>query len=123
VSRRSQAPKTPSDRDRARAWLGDRRGVSAIEFSLVAPVLIVVFMGLSDLATATLAQLHVNRAAQGTADVVASEQNLAQSDMINMFSAANFFMTPYSNTPLSVIISDIYYDGDASHTYGKVYWS
>jgi Flp pilus assembly protein TadG len=87
-------------------------------------VLIVVFMGLSDLATATLAQLHVNRAAEGTADVVASEQNLtAATDMPNMLSSASYFMTPYSSAPLSVRISNIYYDGTASHTYGKVYWS
>jgi len=104
-------------------WLSDQRGVSAVEFSLVAPVLIVIFMGLSDLATATLAQLHVNHAAEGTADAVASEQNLAQSDMVNMLSAASYFMTPYSSTPLSVRITDIYYDGVSTHSYGKVYWS
>jgi hypothetical protein len=56
--------------------------------------------------------------------VVASEQNLtATTDMPNMLSAATYFMTPYSSTPLSVRITDIYYDGTQSHTYGKVYWS
>ncbi len=105
------------------AWLGDRRGVSAVEFSLVAPVLIVIFVGLSDLATATLAQLHVNHAAEGTADVVASEQYLQKSDMVNMLTAATYFMTPYSSSPLSVRITDIYYDGNAGHSYGLVYWS
>jgi len=109
------------------AWLGDKRGVSAVEFALVAPILIVMFMGLSDLATATLAQLHVNHAAEGTADVVASEQNLyLQSNspsMADMFTAATYFMTPYSSTPLNVLITDIYYDGNPNHSYGVVYWS
>jgi Flp pilus assembly protein TadG len=105
------------------AAFADPRGVSAVEFALIAPLLIVIFMGLSDLTTATLAQLHVNRAAQGTADVVASQQNLTlATDMPNMFNAATYFMTPYSATPLSVLITDIYYDG-TSATYGKVYWS
>ncbi len=104
-------------------WLRDNRGVSAVEFALIAPLLIVIFMGLADLTTATLAQLHVSRAAEGTADVVASEQNLNQTtDMPNMLSAASYFMTPYSSTPLSVRITDIYYDG-SSNTYGKMYWS
>lgn len=105
------------------AWLADEHGVSAIEFSLVAPILIVAFVGLSDLATAALTQLHVNHAAEGTADVVAEQANLQQSDMVNMLTAATYFMTPYSSSPLSVRITDIYYDGNASHSYGKSYWS
>jgi len=72
VRRRAWVADGSVDGAREFAWLSDRRGVSAVEFALIAPVLIVVFMGLSDLATATLAQLHVKRAAQGTADVVAS---------------------------------------------------
>jgi Flp pilus assembly protein TadG len=104
-------------------WLTDKRGVSAVEFALIAPVMIVMFMGLSDLATATLAQLHVNRAAEGAADATAAYQNLKQADMVNMLSAATYFMTPYSATPLSVRISDIYYDGNPNHSYGEVYWS
>jgi len=126
VFRRATSPATCAageEKGREFAWLSDRRGVSAVEFALIAPVLIVIFMGLSDLTTATLAQLHVNRAAEGTADVVATEQNLAQADMVNMLNAADYFMTPYTSTPLSVRITDIYYDGNQSHTYGEVYWS
>jgi Flp pilus assembly protein TadG len=124
VGRRPPRAEVGVEGGRQRTWLNDKRGVSAVEFALVAPFLIVIFMGLSDLTTATLAQLHVNRAAEGTADVVASKQNLTEAtDMPNMFNAATYFMTPYSSTPLSVLITDIYYDGTQSHTYGKVYWS
>jgi Flp pilus assembly protein TadG len=118
--RLSQAP-VPGRR--IRAWATDVRGVSAVEFSLVAPFLIVIFMGLSDLATATIAQLHVNHAAEGTADALASEQSLQTSDMVNMITAAGYFMTPFSSAPLSVRITNIYYDGVPSHAYGLVYWS
>jgi Flp pilus assembly protein TadG len=124
VRRRLRTSEALGGGGRKLAWLRDRRGVSAVEFALIAPVLIVVFMGLSDLTTATLAQLHVNRAAEGTADVVATYQNLNQAtDMPNMLNAATYFMTPYSSTPLNVRITDIYYDGNQSHTYGLVYWS
>jgi len=123
VGDRPRISRRPVDGGRKLVWLSDRRGVSAVEIALVAPVLIVIFMGLADLTTATLAQLHVNRAAEGAADVVASEQNLTQSDMVNMLTAATYFMTPYSSTPLSVLITDIYYDGNQGHSYGKVYWS
>jgi len=121
IKRRLRRADAVVEAGRKLAWLKDDRGVSAVEFALVAPFLIVIFMGLADLTTATLAQLHVNRAAEGTADVVASEQNLANQDMINMVNTATYFMTPYSSTPLSVIITDIYTDG--THSYGKVYWS
>lgn len=96
------------------------RGVSAIEFALIAPVLIVMFMGLCDLCSAVMTQLHVDRASQGTGEVVATYAAMRTDDMINMFTAASDFMQPYSSTPLSVRITDVY---AAQNGNAQVYWS
>jgi len=98
----------------------DESGVSAIEFALIAPVLIVMFMGLCDLSTAVMTQLHVDRSAEGTGDVVATYSALQTSDMVNMFTVASQFLQPYSATPLNVRITDIYSNQNGS---AKVYWS
>jgi len=98
----------------------DERGVSAIEFALIAPVLIVMFMGLCDLCSAVMTQLHVDRASQGTGEVVAIYPAMQTRDMINMFTAASQFMQPYSSTPLSVRITDVY---AAQNGNAQVYWS
>jgi Flp pilus assembly protein TadG len=98
----------------------DERGVSAIEFALMAPVLIVMFMGLCDLSAGVMTQLHVDRAAEGTGDVTAAYNALQTSDMVDMFTVADQFLQPYSATPLNVRITDIYSNQNGS---AKVYWS
>jgi Flp pilus assembly protein TadG len=98
----------------------DESGVSAIEFALIAPVLIVMFMGLCDLCSAVMTQLHVDRATAGTGDVVATYSAMQTSDMVNMFTAASQFMQPYSATPLSVRITNVY---AAQNGNAQVYWS
>jgi Flp pilus assembly protein TadG len=95
-------------------------GVSAIEFALIAPVLIVMFMGLCDLCTAVMTQLHVDRAAEGTGDVTATYSALQLSDMADMFTVASQFLQPYSSTPLNVRITNVYAASDYT---AKVYWS
>jgi Flp pilus assembly protein TadG len=111
-----------------RALARDRSGVSAIEFALLAPLLIVIFMGLADLFTAVMTQLHVDHAAEETADIVSENQVLTPTNgfstsMLSMFQAAGYVLEPYSSTPLDTRITSYYYDGVASHLYAKVYWS
>jgi Flp pilus assembly protein TadG len=103
------------------AWLSMRRrftenksGVSAIEFSLIAPLLIILFMGLGDLCSAVMTQLHVDHSVEGTADLTSQMSQLQQTDMANLFSAASNYMEPYSGTPMNIRITNIY---------GQVYWS
>jgi Flp pilus assembly protein TadG len=98
----------------------DESGVSAIEFALIAPILIVMFMALCDLCSAVMTKLHVDRASEGTGDVVATYSEMQSQDMINMFTAASQFMQPYSATPLNIRITDIY---SAQDNTNKVYWS
>jgi Flp pilus assembly protein TadG len=106
-----------------RRFLENKTGVSAIEFSLIAPLLIILFMGLGDLCTAVMTQLHVDHSAEGTADLTSEMRQLQQSDMANLFSAASNYMEPYSGAPMNIRITNIYYDGNTSHAYGQVYWS
>jgi len=109
-----------------RRWARDNRGVSAIEFSLMAPILIVMFMGMCDLTTAVMVQQHVNQAAEGVADVVSQQTQLdatTTNGMVAMFTAGSFFVEPYSATPLSLRISEIYYNPSISTSAGLVAWS
>jgi Flp pilus assembly protein TadG len=55
-------------RDRLRAWarrlLADRKGVTAVEFAIVAPVLVIVCVGIIDMGLAIYTDMQVKNAAQ-----------------------------------------------------------
>ncbi|MFC3068851.1 TadE/TadG family type IV pilus assembly protein [Phenylobacterium soli] len=55
-------------RRQARTLLGDRRGAAAVEFALVAPILLLLMAGLVDGSRLIAASMQVNSAAQAGAD-------------------------------------------------------
>ncbi|UEM25105.1 pilus assembly protein (plasmid) [Skermanella mucosa] len=59
-----------------RGALGNRRGVAALEFAAVAPVLILLLVGMVDMTSYVLAALRLERVASGTADVGAQFDRL-----------------------------------------------
>ncbi len=101
-------------------FLRDQRGVSAIEFAVVAPVLVIMLLGLSDVAPAVIARYQVNHMTESFGDLAAEYSQMQTSDMANVFSAASDVLAPLSSTTLAVRLTNIYSDG-AGHAY--VYWS
>jgi Flp pilus assembly protein TadG len=100
--------------------LNDRRGVSAVEFALVAPVLIVLLLGMCDVAPAVMARYQVDHMTESFGDLTAEYSQMQTSDMVNVFSAASDVLAPFSSTTLAVRLTNIYSDGNG-HAY--VYWS
>ena len=105
-------------------WLNrfrrDRRGVSAIEFALISPVLILAYFGLAELSGALMAQRRVAHAASAIADLVAQDSTITNSEMTDIFSVAQTIMKPYATTTLKLRVSSITADASASP---KVKWS
>jgi Flp pilus assembly protein TadG len=63
-----------------RRWRGDARGVSAIEFAFIAPILILCYFGVAELCGAMLAQRKASHVASEVGDLVAQCQTVAASD-------------------------------------------
>jgi Flp pilus assembly protein TadG len=101
-------------------FLSDRRGVSAVEFALVAPVLIMMLLGASDVAPAVMARYQVNHMTESFGDLATEYGQMQTSDMVNVFSAASDVLAPLPTTTLAVRLTNIYSDGNG-HAY--VYWS
>jgi Flp pilus assembly protein TadG len=73
-ARRDQIAKCPHPR-LSRFWR-DRRGVSAVEFALIAPVLVIFYCGMAELTQAMMAQRRVSNIASSIGDVVAQNAQL-----------------------------------------------
>jgi Flp pilus assembly protein TadG len=102
-------------------FLTRRDGAIAVEFAFVAPVMIAMFFGLTDLALALGVRADVINLSSVGSDLVAQESTVTTSDMTNVFSALAAMLYPYSTTPAQITITSVI-DNNTTTT-GKVDWS
>ena len=95
-------------------------GLAAIEFALIAPILIMMFFGLIEISNGLMCRQQVGTMASSAADLVAQAQQITNNDRDNVFAATAAIMYPNSTTSLSMVISSVVDDG---HGGGKVAWS
>lgn len=98
----------------------DRRGVSAIEFAMIAPILILLYVGIVE--TGNLLTVHRRTAsvASTAADLTAQTKSLTNDDLKDVMKASGALLTPYSNAPLRIVLTSVVAD---KNNIGKVEWS
>jgi Flp pilus assembly protein TadG len=90
-----------------RRFIASTRGVAAIEFAMIMPVLMVIFLGSYDGGRAIAIYMKV-RSATYTLDAITNQYTTIQSsDMQAIVGATSVVLTPYSSTPVVVVISQI----------------
>ncbi len=85
----------------------DRKGVAALEFALIAPLMILLFVGLAQLSSAIIASRHTSHATSSLGDLVSQCSNLSDSDLTNIFSAATDIMAPMNVNILSSKVTSV----------------
>ncbi len=85
----------------------DRKGVAALEFALIAPLMILLFVGLAQLSSAIIASRHTSHATSSLGDLVSQCSNLSDSDLTNIFSAASDIMAPMNVNILSSKVTSV----------------
>ncbi|WP_235916819.1 MULTISPECIES: TadE/TadG family type IV pilus assembly protein [Alphaproteobacteria] len=103
-----------------RRFLGDRRGVGGVEFALLAPVLIVLYLCAFELTMGLSVSKKVTMAASTVADIVSRSDKVAKSDLEGMVDVTNAIFVPYGVKNLSLKITGISID---SSKQAKVAWS
>lgn len=88
----------------------DRRGVSAIEFALIAPVLIMIYVGVVEVANALTIYRRTSQVAATAADLTAQVKSVTKSDIQDIEAASKSILTPYSTTPLKIVLSSVVAD-------------
>lgn len=72
----------------------DIRGVSAIEFAFVAPVMILFYLGMAELTMGLMAERRSSHAASAIGDLVAQSQALTNADVNDIFEIADDLVRP-----------------------------
>jgi Flp pilus assembly protein TadG len=95
----------------------DQDGVSAIEFALLLPLMLTLYISGVEISQAVGADRKVTLIAHTVADLVAQTSTpLSSTDVGNALSAAGTIVTPYSASNLTVIVSQITIDANGKAT-------
>jgi Flp pilus assembly protein TadG len=105
---------------RIRRFRQDNQGVAAIEFALIAPIMIGLYIMLNETASGLRAARKVTMAARVTSDLVTQLTNVANADRDDIFGALNPVMSPFNASLASIRITSIRFDNNAK---GYVDWS
>ncbi len=95
-------------------------GVAAIEFALIAPVLITLYFGMAELTQALMAQRRISHATATLGDLVAQGQTTSTTELTDVFKVGTAIMSPFPTGPLKMRVTSI--TANASNV-AKVDWS
>ncbi|WP_273791949.1 TadE/TadG family type IV pilus assembly protein [Brucella anthropi] len=112
-------------RNYLRNFLSDRRGLGAVEFALIAPLLLLIYLGSADLADGMDTNKKVSRSASSLADLVARQLSVTKNDLDDMFNIGRTLLLPYGRSSPKIRITAIRIDGTkrANNLEPKVDWS
>jgi len=103
-----------------RRFLRDKRGVSAVEFAMLLPLMITLYLGGVEVSQAIAIDRKVTLVARSLGDLVAQATNVTTADMSNILAAATSVVAPYTDTKLKVTVSSVKIDAQGV---AKVTWS
>jgi Flp pilus assembly protein TadG len=105
-------------------WLGrllrDQSAVSAIEFAILAPAMITMYIGAVELGNALTIDRRTSAVTATAADLVAQVKTVTTADVKDVQAAATDVMAPYPTSPLKIVLSSVVAD---ANNIGKVVWS
>jgi len=100
------------------------RGVAAVEFALIFPILLVVYFGLVEMSNALDVRRKVENTANLTGMLVAQADKVDNAYMNNLFEASKMAFEPFDIIPLKVVVSSIVRTQDNNGTWtNTVDWS
>jgi len=98
----------------------DRRGVSAVEFAFIAPVMIGLYLGCAEISDGVAADRKVSLIVDALANLSAQVTTISTSDMTNILNASSSIISPYSAGNLQATLSCLKIDSTGRVT---VAWS
>lgn len=99
---------------------GDTSGAAAVEFGVILPVILAMYLGTAEVAQGVAVDRKVTITARALSDLVAQDVSISDAEMANIFDAATAIMTPYSTSPLKAKVSAVSIDANGNAT---VSWS
>ena len=85
----------------------DERGVSAVEFAMLAPVLIGFYFGMAEFCQGDMAQKRMGHVTSMVADLVAQEDSVGTANLDDIFDLGGLIMKPFNASGLKQRVSSV----------------
>jgi Flp pilus assembly protein TadG len=103
-----------------KGFLKDCQGLSAVEFGLLLPVMLTLYLGSVELANGIAADRKVSLTARTVADLASRMTTIHSTDMSNILAASSSVIAPYAVSNLKVTVSQVSIDSKGNPT---ITWS
>jgi len=98
----------------------DKRGVSSVEFAMVLPLMITLYLGTVEVSQGVGIDRKVTLTTRTVADLASQVSSINNADMTNMLTASAAVIAPYDASKLKVTVSAVTIDANGV---AKVAWS
>lgn len=104
-------------------FIRDARAAAAVEFAVIAPVILTVFFGSAEVSSMVAADRKVTILSRTVSDLVAQSTTISNTDISNIFTASKAILTPYANPPADLRMRVSAININATGTTATVAWS
>src|SRR5215471_6238252 len=98
----------------------DQRGVSAVEFAMLLPLMLTLYLGAVEISQGISIDRKVTLTAHTVADLASQASTLDTTGMSNVLNAASQVIMPYDVSKLKVRLSQVTIDANSN---AKISWS
>ncbi|MCP1336863.1 TadE/TadG family type IV pilus assembly protein [Futiania mangrovi] len=92
---------------RIRKYLKDRKGVAAIEFALIAPVMLTLYVGSAETVNLLSAERKMTNTSSSVADLIARARFIDDTELSRVFEAVDIMMQPYDTSKIKAVVSSV----------------
>jgi Flp pilus assembly protein TadG len=104
----------------ARRFGASRRGVAAIEFAFVLPLMLSIYFGVVELGQGVMIDRKITELTRSMADLGARSTTISNTEMTDIFDAASTVLMPFTAVTPNLTVSSIVID---NNRVGRVCWS
>ena len=90
-----------------RRFVPTREGVAAVEFAMILPLMLLLYVGMAELSQALANSRKVTLLSRTVSDLVARGTNLTQGAMHDVFAASGSVLAPFSATGARTVVSAV----------------
>jgi Flp pilus assembly protein TadG len=102
------------------AFRRDQRGVSAVEFAMLLPLMITLYLGTVEISQGVAINRKVTLTTRTVADLASQVSSINNTDMTNLLNASAAVIAPFDTSQLKVTVSAVSIDANGV---AKVTWS
>ena len=103
-----------------RSFASDRKAVSAVEFAIVLPFMLLLYIGGVELGDGLQIQFRVTETARTVTDLASQYIVIQSSDMSTILAAASTVVAPYPSSNMAITVSEVTTNGQGQ---GSITWS